>query len=175
MVVPERQCASSSADYTRQPRTEEEDISAYALRIDFGAAGQRSSAAQLVRTYPDPTVLVGRLVVAVVDFSKRRVAGFGSEVLVPGALAPDGNIPLLGVDAGRAGSAGGIGLVVVRRGSAGSRPVRTANTVVLSTRPLLPGCRPGHAQPPARTRSGEPVDTPRGYTGSVLHSPETRC
>lgn len=73
---------------------------AYALRIDFGAAGHRSSTAQLVRTYPDPAVLVGRLVVAVVNFPKRRVAGFGSEVLVLGALAPDGHIPLLGVDAG---------------------------------------------------------------------------
>jgi tRNA-binding protein len=73
---------------------------AYALRIDFGAHGQRGSSAQLVRTYPDPTVLVGRLVVAVVNFPVRRVAGFRSEVLVLGALGPDGHIPLLAVDAG---------------------------------------------------------------------------
>ncbi len=73
---------------------------AYKLRIDFGAAGERRSSAQLTQTYPDPAALVGRLVVAVVNFSARRVAGFRSEVLVLGALAPDGEIPLLTVDAG---------------------------------------------------------------------------
>ena len=73
---------------------------AYALRIDFGAAGQRSSSAQLSRTYPDPAALEGRLIAAVVNFPERRVAGFSSEVLVLGALAPDGHIPLLRVDAG---------------------------------------------------------------------------
>lgn len=73
---------------------------AYRLRIDFGPAGERHSSAQLTRTYPEPAVLVGRLVVAVVNFSPRRVAGFRSEVLVLGALAPDGQIPLLSVDDG---------------------------------------------------------------------------
>jgi tRNA-binding protein len=73
---------------------------AYRLRIDFGPAGVRGSSAQLTRTYPDPTRLVGRLVVAVVNLPPRRVAGFRSEVLVLGALAGDGHIPLLSVDAG---------------------------------------------------------------------------
>ncbi len=73
---------------------------AYRLRIDFGAAGQRLSSAQLTRSYPDPSALVGRLVVAVVNFPPRRVAGFRSEVLVLGALAPDGRIPLLSADQG---------------------------------------------------------------------------
>jgi tRNA-binding protein len=44
--------------------------------------------------------LVGRLVVAVVNFSPRRVAGFRSDVLVLGALPADGRIPLLSVDEG---------------------------------------------------------------------------
>ncbi len=73
---------------------------AYKLRLDFGAAGERRSSAQLTQTYPDPALLVGRLVVAVVNFPPRRVAGFRSEVLVLGALAPAGGIPLLGVDEG---------------------------------------------------------------------------
>jgi tRNA-binding protein len=73
---------------------------AYRLEIDFGVAGRRGSSAQLTRTYPDPQALLGRLVIAVVNFPKRRVAGFGSEVLVLGALAPAGQIPLLGVDDG---------------------------------------------------------------------------
>ena len=72
---------------------------AYRLTLDFGAAGVRRSSAQLTPTYPDPAVLVGRLVVAVVNFPPRRVAGFTSDVLVLGAYAGD-RIPLLGVDAG---------------------------------------------------------------------------
>ena len=73
---------------------------AYQLRIDFGAAGVRRSSAQLPATYPDPTALLGRLVVAVVNFAPRRVAGFESEVLVLGALPADGRIPLLSPDEG---------------------------------------------------------------------------
>jgi tRNA-binding protein len=73
---------------------------AYRLTIDFGPGGSRTSSAQLPPTYPDPAALVGRLVIAVVNFAPRRVAGFRSEVLVLGALPADGRIPLLGVDAG---------------------------------------------------------------------------
>jgi len=75
---------------------------AYRLEIDFGPGGHKASSAQLTRTYPDPAALVGRSVVAVVNFPPRRVAGFRSEVLVLGALGPDGEIPLLGVDDGAA-------------------------------------------------------------------------
>ncbi|MGH2467777.1 MAG: tRNA-binding protein [Candidatus Limnocylindrales bacterium] len=73
---------------------------AYRLTIDFGPAGQRRSSAQLPGTYPDPGELVGRLVVAVVNFPPKRIAGFASEVLVLGALPGDGRIPLLSVDPG---------------------------------------------------------------------------
>jgi tRNA-binding protein len=73
---------------------------AYRLRLDFGAAGERRSSARLTQTYPDPQALVGRLVVAVVNLPPRLVAGFVSEVLVLGALAGDGSVPLLAVDAG---------------------------------------------------------------------------
>ncbi len=75
---------------------------AYRLEIDFGPGGRKQSSAQLTKTYPEPSRLIGRLVVAVVNFPPRRVAGFRSEVLVLGALAPDGEIPLLGVDEGAA-------------------------------------------------------------------------
>jgi len=73
---------------------------AYRLTIDLGPGGTRRSSAQLPGTYPDPSVLEGRLVVVVVNFAPRRIAGFRSEVLVLGALPADGAIPLLGVDAG---------------------------------------------------------------------------
>jgi tRNA-binding protein len=73
-------------------------LPAYRLTIDFGHHGTRRSSARLPDTYPDPTVLVGRLVIAVVNLAPRNIAGFDSEVLVLGALPADGSIPLLSVD-----------------------------------------------------------------------------
>jgi len=73
---------------------------AYRLTLDFGPGGTKRSSAQLPPTYPDPEALVGRLVVAVVNFAPRNIAGFQSEVLVLGALPADGRIPLLSVDEG---------------------------------------------------------------------------
>lgn len=71
----------------------------YRLRIDFGSElGERVSSAQLTVTYPDPATLLGRLVVAVVNFPPRRIAGFKSEVLVLGAVGPDGEVDLLRPD-----------------------------------------------------------------------------
>ncbi len=52
-----------------------------------------------VDTYLDRAALVGRLVVAVMNFALRRVAGFPSQVLALGALPIDGR-PLLVVDEG---------------------------------------------------------------------------
>ena len=75
---------------------------AYQLTIDFGPGGIKRSSAQLPGTYPDPAVLVGRLIVAVVNFPPRRIAGFVSEVLVLGGVPADGRIPLLSVDEGAA-------------------------------------------------------------------------
>jgi tRNA-binding protein len=67
---------------------------AYRLRIDFGALGERRSSAQLTRRYRAED-LPGRLVVAVVNFPPKRIAGFVSEVLVLGAMAADDDVVLL--------------------------------------------------------------------------------
>ena len=68
----------------------------YRLHIDFGPEiGERVSSAQLTGTYPDPSTLVGRQVVAVVNFPPRRIAGFKSEVLVLGAMGANGEVHML--------------------------------------------------------------------------------
>ena len=68
---------------------------AYKLRIDFGPEiGIKQSSAQLTTLYSREE-LVGRLVVGVLNFPPRRVAGYNSEVLVLGAADPEGAVVLL--------------------------------------------------------------------------------
>ncbi|HKV51918.1 MAG TPA: tRNA-binding protein [Gemmatimonadaceae bacterium] len=68
------------------------------LRIDFGPElGVKKSSAQLTVHYT-PEQLVGRQVVAVVNFPLRRIAGFESEVLVLGAMPTEREVVLLAVD-----------------------------------------------------------------------------
>jgi len=71
----------------------------YRLQIDFGPdIGERVSAAQLTVTYPDPTTLIGRQVVAVLNSPPRRIAGLASQVLVLGAMGEGGQVYLLEPD-----------------------------------------------------------------------------
>ena len=71
---------------------------AYRLWIDFGPLGTKRSSAQITARYR-PEDLIGRHVIAVVNFPPRRVGPFSSEVLVLGAYAEDGAVVLLGPDA----------------------------------------------------------------------------
>lgn len=67
---------------------------AYRLWIDLGELGTRRSSAQITARY-EPTELVGRLVVAVVNFPPKQIASFRSEVLVLGAADAEGAVVLL--------------------------------------------------------------------------------
>ena len=68
---------------------------AYKLRIDFGAEfGVKSSSAQITKYYAAPE-LVGRLVLAVVNFPPRQIATFFSEVLTLGVILGAGDIVLV--------------------------------------------------------------------------------
>jgi len=69
-------------------------VPAYILTIDFGAAGTRTSSAQLTRNYT-PQQLVGKQIVAVMNFAPKRIAGVKSEVLVLGAACEQHGVVLL--------------------------------------------------------------------------------
>lgn len=72
---------------------------AYQLTIDFGPLGSRKSSAQLVKNY-DKADLLGRKIVAVINFPPRQIAHFMSECLVLGAVNEQGDVRLLQPDAG---------------------------------------------------------------------------
>ena len=71
--------------------------SAWKLAIHFGdTIGVKQSSAQITNYQRDE--LLGKNIVAVVNFPPRNIAGFMSEVLVLGTYGNDGNIHLIAPD-----------------------------------------------------------------------------
>ncbi|MGB9695403.1 MAG: tRNA-binding protein [Caldisericaceae bacterium] len=70
---------------------------AYKLVIDFGELGIKKSSAQITQNYKIED-LVGREIIAVVNFPPKQIANFVSEVLVLGVNDNNGNVVLLAPD-----------------------------------------------------------------------------
>lgn len=70
---------------------------AWKLTIDFGPLGTRQSSAQIVTHYTREA-LIGRMVMAVVNFPPRRIGPFISEVLTLGVPDAQGDVVLIGPD-----------------------------------------------------------------------------
>jgi tRNA-binding protein len=68
---------------------------AYQLTIDFGSEiGTKNSSAQITTLYTSDE-LVGKQILAVINFPPRQIANFFSEVLVLGVKQDDGSVVLL--------------------------------------------------------------------------------
>ena len=67
---------------------------AYKLQVDFGPEiGIRKSSAQITQLY-QPQALVGKLVVAVINFPKKQIGPLMSECLITGFHNADGDVAL---------------------------------------------------------------------------------
>lgn len=71
---------------------------AYQLTIDFGTEiGLRKSSAQITKQY-NKEELVGKQIIAVINFPKKQIADFMSECLILGSIGNDNDIVLLSSD-----------------------------------------------------------------------------
>ena len=66
----------------------------YQLKIDFGELGIKRSSAQITSLYNKETLL-GRQVIAVVNFPPKQIANFFSECLVLGVYNENNDVVLL--------------------------------------------------------------------------------
>ena len=70
---------------------------AFALTIDFGELGSRQSSAQLTENYTVED-LIGKQIMAVMNFPPKRIAGVKSEILILAAVCPEKGTVLLSPD-----------------------------------------------------------------------------
>ena len=70
---------------------------AYKMVVDFGPLGTRKTSAQITDRY-DPETLMGKQVIAVVNFPPKQIANIMSECLVLGAVGEDSVVTLIQPD-----------------------------------------------------------------------------
>ncbi len=66
----------------------------YQVQIDFGPLGIKKTSAQITKRYAIDE-LIGKQVIAVVNFPKKQIANFMSECLVLGIVGEDKDVILL--------------------------------------------------------------------------------
>lgn len=70
---------------------------AYKLYIDFGKLGHKRSSAQITDLY-EPHELIGKQILAVINFPPKQIGPFMSECLILGVENTDENVVLLRTD-----------------------------------------------------------------------------
>ncbi|WP_339904147.1 tRNA-binding protein [uncultured Cyclobacterium sp.] len=70
---------------------------AYRLMIDFGSFGKKKTSAQITKKYK-PEELIGRQVIAVINFPPKQIANMMSECLVLGGLGENKEVTLIQPD-----------------------------------------------------------------------------
>lgn len=73
---------------------QEARVPAYKLLIDFGPLGTRKSSAQITKLY-QPEDLIGKQVVAIVNFPPKQIANIKSQCLVLGSMGDENTITLI--------------------------------------------------------------------------------
>jgi tRNA-binding protein len=67
---------------------------AYQLEIDFGPLGKKKSSAQITKLY-STNELIGKQVIAVINFPVKQIANFFSECLVLGVYDENNDVVLI--------------------------------------------------------------------------------
>lgn len=70
---------------------------AFKVKVDFGEFGIKMSSAQITKHYTKEE-LVGRQIIAVINFPKKQIGKFMSEFLVTGFADENGDIVLSAID-----------------------------------------------------------------------------
>jgi len=73
---------------------QEAKIPAYKVTIDFGEFGIKKSSAQITKLYMSSD-LIGKQIIAVVNFPPKQIANFMSECLILGVVGDENFISLL--------------------------------------------------------------------------------
>jgi len=67
---------------------------AYKMTIDFGEFGIRKTSAQITKLY-SPESIIGKQVIAVLNFPPKQIANIMSECLILGGIGEENNVTLI--------------------------------------------------------------------------------